>query len=337
MMHTSTRAIQDIEDEYLKDDQVVYAILVDRNGYLPTHHRKNSQPLTGDKEKDQVGNRTKRLFNKEVELAAARNTTPFLKQDVSPGYGRADVGSFRAGLRQRQALGSGHGSVFPWRKRRKKSQHLRTQIIGAMLIMLLISSLTIYLVVSWFVRPLLRLTEAARRIADGNLDEEVRVESDDEIGSLAEALNTMTTVIVRNLKGEIEKSSRLITSIKEAIHQLSSSANEMMAISAQQSSGSAEQASAVQEVTTTSEEIAITAKHVMDNARSVETMAEEANQSCTGGHGRRGECHRRHGAAEAARCRASRKACSSSERTASRSAASSKSSTRSATRPTSWR
>jgi methyl-accepting chemotaxis protein len=95
----------------------------------------------------------------------------------------------------------------------------------------------------------------------------------------------MTTVIVRDLKGEIDKSSRLVTSIKEAIHQLSSSANEMMAISAQQSSGAAEQASAVQEVTTTSEEIAITAKHVMDNARSVEGMADEANRSCIDGTG----------------------------------------------------
>ena len=41
-----------------------------------------------------------------------------------------------------------------------------------MLLMLLISSLTIYLVVSHFIRPLLRLTEAARRIADGNLEED---------------------------------------------------------------------------------------------------------------------------------------------------------------------
>src|SRR6266540_3927985 len=73
-------AIQPLEDEFLKDDQVVFAVLVDRNGYLPTHNRKYSQPLTGDKEKDRVGNRTKRLFNDPVGLAAARNTGDFLKQ-----------------------------------------------------------------------------------------------------------------------------------------------------------------------------------------------------------------------------------------------------------------
>jgi methyl-accepting chemotaxis protein len=72
--------IQDIEDDYLKDGQVVYAVLADRNGYVPTHHRKNSLPLTGDREKDRVGNRTKRMFNNPVELAAARNTKGVLVQ-----------------------------------------------------------------------------------------------------------------------------------------------------------------------------------------------------------------------------------------------------------------
>jgi len=278
------KSIQILEDEFLKDDEVVFAVLVDRNGYLPTHNTKYSQRLTGDKEKDKAGNRTKRLFNDPVGLAAAKNQAELLKQvyardtgeqmwDISAPVHLAGKqwGAFRIG--------------FSMEKTDKKIAELRLQIIGGMLLMLLVASLTIYLVVKLFTRPLLRLTESARRIAEGNLDEEVRVESNDEIGTLADALNTMTTVIVRNLKGEIEKSSRLIASIKEAINQLSSSASEMMAISAQQSSGATEQASAVQEVTTTSEEIAITAKHVMDNARSVESMADETTRNCVGGSG----------------------------------------------------
>ncbi len=151
--------------------------------------------------------------------------------------------------------------------------------------MLLVASFTIYFVVRKFTRPLLRLTEVARRIADGNLDEEVPIESNDEIGTLAEAFNKMTTVIVKNLKMEVEKSNRLMTSIKDAIVHLSSSANEMMAISVQQSSGSAEQAAAVQEVTTTSEEIAITAKQITANAVSVEKMSESTSLSCEKGTG----------------------------------------------------
>jgi len=165
--------IQDIEDEYLKDEQVVYAVLVDRNGYLPTHHRKNSLPLTGDPEKDKI-NRTKRIFNGPVELAAALNQEPFLKQV----YLR-DTGEKMWDLSAPVTVNGKHwGAVrigFSMEKTEKKIAALRMQIIGAMLIMLLIVSLTIYLVVSRSVRPLLRLTQAARRIADGHLDEEVRV------------------------------------------------------------------------------------------------------------------------------------------------------------------
>src|SRR6266571_7303806 len=73
-------SIQALEDEFLKDDQVVFAVLVDRNGYLPTHNSKYSLPLTGDAKKDRANNRTKRIFNDSVGLAAARNLQESLKQ-----------------------------------------------------------------------------------------------------------------------------------------------------------------------------------------------------------------------------------------------------------------
>ena len=59
---------------------MVFAVLVDRNGYLPTHNSKYCQPLTGDREKDMLGNRTKRLFNDPVGLKAARNSQGTLVQ-----------------------------------------------------------------------------------------------------------------------------------------------------------------------------------------------------------------------------------------------------------------
>jgi len=70
-----------LEDEFLtKDSQVVYAVLADRNGYVPTHNSIYSKPLTGDREKDLVGNRTKRFFNDERGIAAARNRQGVLMQ-----------------------------------------------------------------------------------------------------------------------------------------------------------------------------------------------------------------------------------------------------------------
>ena len=278
------RTIIEIEDEYLKDEQVVFAVLVDKNGYLPTHNSKYTKPLTGDKEKDKVGNRTKRLFNDPVGLAAAKNEKDMLKQVYARDTGEK-MWDISAPVFVNGKHWGGFRIGFSMEKTEHKIAELKMQIVGAMLLMLIATSITIYLIVSRYTKPLLRLTETARRIADGNLDEEVPVESRDEIGKLAEAFNKMTTVIVKNLKLEVEKSNRLMASIKDAIVHLSSSANEMMAISVQQSSGSSEQAAAVQEVTTTSEEIAITAKQITTNAQSVEKMAESTSQSCHVGTG----------------------------------------------------
>ena len=278
------KTILEIQDEYLKDEQVVFAVLVDKNGYLPTHNSKYSKPLTGDKEQDKVGNRTKRLFNDPVGLAAAKNEKELLKQVYARDTGEK-MWDISAPVFVKGKHWGGFRIGFSMVQTEKKIAELKTQIILAMLVMLLVTSITIFLIVRKYTRPLLRLTEVARRIADGNLDEEVPVESRDEIGTLAEAFNKMTTVIVKNLKVEIEKSDRLMASIKDAIVHLSSSANEMMAISVQQSSGSAQQAAAVQEVTTTSEEIAITAKQITSNAESVEKMAEATSLSCDKGTG----------------------------------------------------
>lgn len=277
-------AIQGIVDEFLKEEQIVFAVLADRNGYIPTHNSKFSAPLTGDREKDKVANRTKRMFNDPVGLAAARNRQPFLKQVY-----QRDTGEKMWDLSVPVMVEGKHWGTFrigfSMEKIEQKVAQLRNQIIGSMLLMLVISSVTILIVVSRAVRPLHRLTEAANRISGGNLEETIPVESNDEIGALAKAFNTMTTVIVRDLKEEIGRTGRLIASVKNAVVQLSSAANEMMAISAQQASGATQQASAVQEVTTTSEEIAITAKMITANAKSVESVADDTARNCNSGRG----------------------------------------------------
>jgi methyl-accepting chemotaxis protein len=70
----SDRDIQAIEETVLeKSPTIVFAVLVDRNGYLPTHNQRYSLPLTGNLASDLVNNRTKRIFNDKTGLAAARS------------------------------------------------------------------------------------------------------------------------------------------------------------------------------------------------------------------------------------------------------------------------
>jgi len=73
--------ILDLEERYLvQDENIRFLVIVDDNGFLPTHNVKFSQPLTGNKEVDLIRNRTKRLFNDRTGLKAARNRDSYLLQ-----------------------------------------------------------------------------------------------------------------------------------------------------------------------------------------------------------------------------------------------------------------
>ena len=263
-----------------EDDDVVFAVLVDKNGYLPVHNSKFSLPLTGDIEKDKLDNRTKRIFDDPVGLAAGKYDGSDNNKILRQIYQR-DTGELMWDISAPVYVNGKHWGGFRIGYSMKRIDaavtSLRNDILIGMGMILLVSTLTIAFVVTRLVRPLKELTVVADRIAAGHLNETIEIQSEDEIGKLASAFNKMTQVIVRNLRSEIEKSERIIASVKEAIQQLSSSASEIMAISAQQAAGANGQASAVQEATTTSEEIAVTARQVAENAILVESQAQQAN------------------------------------------------------------
>lgn len=80
--------LRPILDKYLEmDSRLAFFIVVDNNGYLPTHNTRFAQPLTGNAEVDIVKNRTKRIFNDRTGLAAARNQQPYLLQRYSRDTG----------------------------------------------------------------------------------------------------------------------------------------------------------------------------------------------------------------------------------------------------------
>jgi methyl-accepting chemotaxis protein len=75
------RAFQGIYDRLVADAKGGrFALLVDVNGYGPTHNSKFSRPLSGDPQADLLNSRDKRIFNDSTGAAAAKNTRPFLLQ-----------------------------------------------------------------------------------------------------------------------------------------------------------------------------------------------------------------------------------------------------------------
>ncbi|MCF6265251.1 MAG: chemotaxis protein [Desulfuromusa sp.] len=69
------------------NNRLVFVVIVDINGYLPTHNSRYSRPLTGNADENMKWNRTKRMFNDRTGLAAARNQKPYLLQRYSRDTG----------------------------------------------------------------------------------------------------------------------------------------------------------------------------------------------------------------------------------------------------------
>jgi methyl-accepting chemotaxis protein len=75
-------ALQEIFDSHRASNQgFIYTLAVDSSGYVPTHHRHVSQPLTGDYEQDLLNSRHKRIyFTNTTEKRRAKSTKTFLLQ-----------------------------------------------------------------------------------------------------------------------------------------------------------------------------------------------------------------------------------------------------------------
>ena len=75
------RVLPEVQEPVLGlDPRVVFCAAIDRNGYLPTHNRKFSQPQGSDPVWNAANCRNRRMFNDRVGLASGRNTKPFLLQ-----------------------------------------------------------------------------------------------------------------------------------------------------------------------------------------------------------------------------------------------------------------
>lgn len=197
------KALLSLQDEFLKNPNCLFAIAVDTNGYLPTHNSKYQQAITGDKEKDKVGNRSKRIFDDAVGLTAARNQQEGFVQNYARDTGESALdfaspimvkgrhwGNFRVGMLNSSLLAA----------RKEHMLSLFILMAGGLIVTTFGALFTIKIAL----RPLTRLTVIASRMADGNVDEKIVATSKDEIGALADVLERMRI----SMKAAIERLAR---------------------------------------------------------------------------------------------------------------------------------
>jgi methyl-accepting chemotaxis protein len=184
------KSILGIEDEFLNDESVVFAVAVDTNGYLPTHNTKYNQAPTGDREKDLLGNRTKRVFKDPVGIKAAKNTEKGFLQIYQRDTG-VTMWDISSPIYVKGRHWGGFRIGFSLEKINAAKKVLMQKLIVTMLLILIISFCAVFFAVSRALSPIRQLTAISARLADGDIENKIKVESNDEVGRLADVLERL--------------------------------------------------------------------------------------------------------------------------------------------------
>ncbi|MCW2278330.1 methyl-accepting chemotaxis protein [Heliophilum fasciatum] len=120
--------------------------------------------------------------------------------------------------------------------------------------------------------PIKEMVGVAEKIADGNLDVDVTVDTKDEIGILAVAFRQMTN----NLN-------EVMSNISTASEQVSAGAKQVSDSSMSLSQGTTEQASSIEELTASLEEISSQTRMNADSASEANSLAEKAKDNAAQG------------------------------------------------------
>jgi methyl-accepting chemotaxis protein len=206
------KTIRSYEDTVQRDPEVVFAVLVDKNGYLPTHNSNYSQ-----ESRDYTKNRTKRIFNDPTGLKAAQNTNR--EEPIQVVYKR-DTGetmwdvSYPVYVKGKHWGGYRIGFSMIKMGEKVRALTLRT-VISVTLITLLIVIL-VSVITGRVTAPLKKaagmMDESARNL---DLTRRLQLETQDEVGLLARSYDTLMETFGKAFKQVIDGSVKVSSSAKQ--------------------------------------------------------------------------------------------------------------------------
>jgi methyl-accepting chemotaxis protein len=151
----------------------------------------------------------------------------------------------------------------------QRNRRLLETILLALVLVAVGSSGGWYLIGLWF-RPVQHMVDVSQAVTKGDLTENVKVETEDELGTLGKSLNEM----VVNLR-------RMVDNIQEASVQVASSAGQISANAKLIIQGAQGQAQAAEETSTSMEEMAASIQTVAGGAQGLANYVEETSSSIT--------------------------------------------------------
>ena len=134
-------------------------------------------------------------------------------------------------------------------------------VLAVLITLLIVRSITV---------PLSKAVAALGRLADGDMTVDIDVNTRDEIGAMARALNSA-----------VRKLETTLTEVANSAANASSSAQQLAAASESIASGAQEQAASLEETSASLEEIAATVRNTADNAQKASELAAVSKNSAT--------------------------------------------------------
>ncbi|WP_296258194.1 MULTISPECIES: methyl-accepting chemotaxis protein [unclassified Pseudomonas] len=141
-------------------------------------------------------------------------------------------------------------------------RHANLLLSGATGLALLLGILAAWLITRLIVGPLMQTVQAAERVADGDLSQDLSVTRRDELGQLQASMQRMTG----SLRG-------VIGGIRDGVTQIASAAEELSAVTEQTSAGVNSQKVETDQVATAMNEMAATVQEVARNAEQASQAA----------------------------------------------------------------
>ncbi|HUK25762.1 MAG TPA: methyl-accepting chemotaxis protein [Terriglobales bacterium] len=158
-------------------------------------------------------------------------------------------------------------------------EHVRTLLIGIVCFAVLFSIGVGYLIAQLIANPLRQTVGVLEKVADGDMTARLEIETRDEVGTMANALNRATEAI-RVALSEVRSSA---DSMAGSAQGLASSSSQLSAAVQQLASGAQEQASSLEETTATMEQITSTVKQNADNAKQANQVANNSRDTAEKG------------------------------------------------------
>jgi len=155
---------------------------------------------------------------------------------------------------------------------RESYQTARAMVIGASLLSLTLGILLTIVIARGFSVPLGRAVTALERVAGGDLTASLDVETQDEVGRMAAALN-----------GAVERLNATMQEVADNAANASASSQQLAAASEAIASGAQEQAASLEETSSSLEQISAAVRLSADNAMKASDLASGSRQSADRG------------------------------------------------------